>query len=246
VSPLVIVLCGLCVFAGGAVKGVAALGLPLVAIPLLTLVVGLKNAVGLMVLPMIGSNLIQSFQGGLLLATMRRYWLLTLTLLVFSALGTQLLVAVPQRALEIGIGSALIILPIALHFRPELRIEPHHRRWSDPFIGILSGLLGGISAYYGPPLMIYVLGLRLPKNEFVAAISLFYWVAGLGLLIGIYGTGVADLKLLGLSAAMLVPMALGLWLGQIIQFRLSEATFRRVLMAIYLATGASFLLEGIA
>jgi uncharacterized membrane protein YfcA len=42
---------------------------------------------------------------------------------------------------------------------------------------------------------------------------------------------------------MLVPTALGMWLGQRLQVRMSDALFSRLLMAVYLATGASFLLR---
>ena len=239
-------LAALCVFIGGAVKGVAALGLPLVAIPLLTLVVGLKTAVALMALPLIGSNLIQSLQGGGMLTMLRRLWPLAGSVFVCTLLGTQLLVAVPLHLLEGFIGVALIVLPIYLHFRPEVRLSERHRIWSDPAMGVFAGFFGGISALYGPPLMLYVLGMRLPKEEFVVAISLLYWIAGLGLFLGVYGLGVANLTLLGLSAVMLVPVALGLWLGQLVQVKLSEARFHQVLMVVYLATGASFLVQAIA
>jgi hypothetical protein len=120
-------------------------------------------------------------------------------------------------------------------------VKPSQRRWGDPLVGAIAGLLGGIAAYYGPPLMIYVLGLRLPKDEFVAGISLLYWIAALGIFIGVYGSGAADLSLLGYSVLMLVPAGVGLWLGQRVQLHLSEAAFARVLIAVYLATGAAFL-----
>jgi uncharacterized membrane protein YfcA len=42
---------------------------------------------------------------------------------------------------------------------------------------------------------------------------------------------------------MLVPTALGMWLGQRVQLRITESVFSRLLIAIYLATGASFLLR---
>jgi uncharacterized membrane protein YfcA len=241
VDPLALGLAALAVFAGGAVKGVAALGLPLVAIPLATLVVGLKRAVALMVVPMIGANLVQSFQGGHFRRSLRQFRILAPTVFVFTLIGTRLLITLPQRLLELMLGLALIVLPLVMHFRPGLAVKPAQRRWGDPLIGAVAGLLGGIAAYYGPPLMIYVLGLRLPKDEFVAGISLLYWIAALGIFIGVYGSGAADLSLLAYSVLMLVPAGVGLWLGQRVQLHLSEAAFARVLIAVYLATGAAFL-----
>lgn len=235
----------LCVFLGGAVKGVAALGLPLVAIPLLAWVVGLKSAVALLVVPMIGSNLVQSFQGGMFLRNLRAYWRLALAVLAFSLIGTQLLVSLPQRPLEAVLGLALVTLPLAIQRRKALIITARQRRWADPLVGAVAGLLGGIAAYYGPPLMLYLLGMRLGKDEFAAAISLLYWIAAAGIFVGVYGSGAADLAMLGLSALMLVPVGLGMWLGQRLQFGLSETQFQRLLIGIYLATGANFLVRAV-
>ncbi|MGH7091757.1 MAG: sulfite exporter TauE/SafE family protein [Stellaceae bacterium] len=236
----------LAVFAGGVVKGIAALGLPLVAIPLATLAVGLKHAVALLVMPMFGANLVQSFQGGMFRRSARQFRVLAPTVFLFVLLGTRILVSVPQRSLELVIGAALIVLPILIRLRPNFVLRERQRRWSDPLAGAVSGLLGGISAYYGPPLMLYVMGLRLPKVEFVSGISLLYWIAGLGLMIGVYVFGAADLPLLGWSLAMLVPAWAGMWLGRRVQVRLSETAFSRVLMVVYLVTGVIFLVEALA
>jgi uncharacterized protein len=238
-----LVVAALAVLAGGLVKGVVGLGLPLVAIPLLAWAVGLKQAVALVVVPMIGSNLVQSFQGGLFRHNVRRFWGLAATVLVFTLIGTRLLVALPERALALAIGASLIVLPPLIHFQPRLVVTARHRRWADPLVGAVAGLLGGIAAYYGPPLMLYVLGMRLAKEEFVAVISLLYWIAAAGILVGVYTSRVASLPLLELSALMLVPAAIGMALGQRIQFRLSEAQFRRLLILVYLATGTSFLVR---
>ena len=236
-------LVALAVFLGGAVKGLIALGLPLIAIPLVAAIVGLKHAVAVLVVPMIGANVIQSFQGGLFFGNLRRFGVVALILFLFTLAGTQLLIVLPQRALELAIGTALIVLPLVLQLTPSLVVTPRHRLWADPVMGAIAGLLGGIAAYYGPPLMIYLLGMRLTKDEFSSAISLLYWIAALGIFIGIYATRAADLSLLGLSVLMLIPAAAGMLLGQRVQVRLSEAAFHRLLLGIYLATGASFLIE---
>ena len=242
-DPLSLAVAALCVFVGGAVKGVAALGLPLVSIPLLAWAVGLKTAVALLVVPMIGSNVVQSFQGGLFLANLRRFRVLALTILVFSLIGARLLVALPQRVLTGALGVSLVVLPLAIHLRPALVVTERQRRWADPLMGAVAGLLGGVAAYYGPPIMLYLMSLRLAKDEFVSAISLLYWIAALGIFVGVYSSGAADLRTLGLSVLMLVPVGLGMWLGQRVQVRLSEAGFRRLLIGVYLATGANFLLQ---
>jgi hypothetical protein len=231
----------LSLFAGGAVKGVVGLGLPLVAMPLLTLSFSLKESVGLLVLPMVASNLVQAFQGGLFKATLRRFWPMLLVLVVTVAGATKLLVVVRQEILFIVIGTSVIVFPLIAHFRPHLRVSEATERWLGPLVGLVAGLIGGISTFYGAPLMLYLVWLRPPKDLFVAAISLMYFVGATGLLTGLLLFGVAQFQGLGMSAAGCIPVFAGLWLGQRLRVRLDERRFARLLLAVYLATGISFL-----
>lgn len=228
-------------FAGGAVKGVVGLGLPLVAMPLLTLSFSLKESVGLLVLPMVASNLVQAFQGGLFKATLRRFWPTLLVLVATVAGATKLLVVVRQEILFVVIGTSVIVFPLIAYFRPHLRVSEAAERWLGPLVGLVAGLIGGISTFYGAPLMLYLVWLRLPKDLFVVAISLMYFVGATGLLAGLLLFGVTQFQGLGLSAVGCLPVFAGLWLGQRLRVRLDERRFARLLLAVYLATGISFL-----
>ena len=64
----------LSLFLGGLLKGVVGLGLPLVAMPLLSFAVPLKTAVALVLVPIFVTNTAQSFQDGLFKPTIRRFW----------------------------------------------------------------------------------------------------------------------------------------------------------------------------
>lgn len=232
-------------FAGGAVKGVVGLGLPLVTMPLLTVSFSLKESVSLVVVSMVASNLFQAFQGGLFKIALERFWLLLLVLIVTVAAATKLLVIIPQQVLFVIIGFSVTIIPLIAHFRPELRITAAAERWASPAIGLLSGLIGGVSTFYGPGLMLYLLWLRLPKDLFVVAISLMYFVGAVGLLIGLTIFGVTEPEGLGASALGCIPVFAGLWLGQRVRLRLDERRFARVLLVVYLLTGASFLAKAL-
>jgi uncharacterized protein len=232
-------------FAGGAVKGVVGLGLPLVTMPLLTLAFPLKEGVAMLVIPMVATNLVQAFQGGLFPATLRRFWALLLLLLVSVAAAVKLLQILPQELLYLIIGTALIVLPVIAHLKPSLHIPPARERWLNPALGIISGLMGGISSFYGPPLMLYLVWLRLPKDVFVAAVSLMYFVGAAGLTAGLVIFGVAQPANLAASTAGVLPCFAGLWIGQRLRVRLDEKLFARILLFVYLATGITFLAKGL-
>ncbi|MGH6968119.1 MAG: TSUP family transporter, partial [Stellaceae bacterium] len=118
-SPFVIFLCALGLLAGSTVKGVAGIGLPLVAVPLLTVLVNLKTAVTMTTVPIIASNFVQSIQGGRFLHLLKRFWTLLVPLFVAIIVSTRLLVVLPEHVLELIIGVVIISIPLFLQFSPQ-------------------------------------------------------------------------------------------------------------------------------
>jgi uncharacterized membrane protein YfcA len=240
-----IFVCALALFAGGAVKGIVGLGLPIVGVPLLTISLDLKSAVALLVMPLITSNFAQSFEGGLFRFGLKRFWPLLVPLFFSAVLSCRLLVGVPERVLFTIAGIAVIVFPLVAHFRPGLRLSPRQERWLAPLVGAAAGFLGGVSAFYGPPLMLFLLALRLSKTEFVAVISLMFLTASLGLAAGLFGFGATGMRDLGLSLIATVPVFAGMGLGQRIRIAVSEHHFKLLLLAVYVTIGAVYLVKGL-
>ena len=64
----------------GFVKGVIGLGVPTVSLALLTVTLGMKTAMALLLLPSLVTNLWQAFAGDAFLAIVRRTWSLLLAM----------------------------------------------------------------------------------------------------------------------------------------------------------------------
>jgi uncharacterized membrane protein YfcA len=94
----------LAVFAAGAVKGVAGLGFPTLATPLLTLTVDVKTAVVLLILPNIVMDGIQFSRRGAPTKTIRRLVPVLIGGAVGTVLGTRLLIVLPTRAVLLLLG----------------------------------------------------------------------------------------------------------------------------------------------
>lgn len=235
--------CVLVLFLGGALKGVVGLGLPLVGVPLLTFPFGLKGAVSILVLPIIASNLAQSFAAGLFLPVARRFWPLLPVLFCVTAISTRGFSLLPERALFGVVGAALVVFPTLAYVRPSIRVTHDQERWLGTLVGAVAGFLAGVSSMPGPPLMIYLACLRLPKNEFVVAVSLMFLTAQIGLGLGLVALSTAGSLDFGLSAAACLPVLLGMWLSSKVRIRASDRVFSRLVLATYLLTGFSFIVR---
>lgn len=242
-----LVAAALAIMAGGFVKGTFGLGLPLVAMPLLTVFTSVAAAISWLVLPMLTTNLVQGFIGGwpAVLARIRRFGPTLVVLVVTLAFSVKALVLIPERILFAAIGVAVIGMSVLARLQPRMRIAPQQERWLGPLTALVGGMLGGLTTFFGPPLMLYIAGLRLSKDEFVGAVSLMYFAGSIGLGIGVVGFGIADAGILGQSLLGCAPALIGVWLGQFVRMRMNEHRFTDWLFVLYLVIGASFLVKAL-
>lgn len=244
-SAGVIVWCALVLVLAGAVKGILGIGLPIISIPLLALVMPVPQAVALMPLPILFSNIWQSFHGGYFLKTLRRFWTLLLALIIGTFIGTKVLSAVHPQMLYVLVGVVVVIFSLTSYFQPQLRVAPRQERWLAPAVGLIGGVLGGLSTIFGPPLIIFLVALHLQKDEFVGTISTFYLIGVLPLILALGAFHMMGQKELIASSLATVPLLTGLALGQVLRARVAQESFRRVLLAMLTLLGCSLVVRAL-
>jgi uncharacterized membrane protein YfcA len=122
--------CSVAFILGGLVKGTLGVGLPLVAVPLLSLLVGGHRAIALVVAPVIYSNLVQAFEGGLFKDSVRRFWPMMLAQSVFTVLTIQLTLDLSVRDLNRMVAFSVVLALALMTFTPQFTISP--RRENGP------------------------------------------------------------------------------------------------------------------
>jgi len=216
---------------GGTVKGALGIGLPLVAVPLLSLGLSSPVAIALMVIPVLLSNLLQAVEGGRLRSSVKRFGGLMLMQVIATVITVRMTLDMSVSQLNVMMALTVLLAVTLMAVNPKLNISPQRERQVGLGIGAVSGLLGGISSLTGPVIITYLMALKLDRDSFIGSISIIYLAAALPL----YGTMMAFGRIgpseLGLSALALLPMGAGLWLGKSLRKRLDEQLFRKVLLA---------------
>lgn len=214
---------------GGIVKGTLGVGLPLVAVPLLSLAIPATQAIGMVMMPVLVSNLLQAFEGGLSRQGVRRFAPLIVALLLSTLITVPLTLDLPDRTLRAMLAGVVLLAVVLMAMPLQLDLAPRFERWWSLAVGTVSGILGGVSSLTGPIIITYLVSLRLPRDVFVGTISVIYLAGALPL----YGSMVAHGRVgpteAVLSVAALLPMAVGLFIGKRVRHRLSEVWFRRLL-----------------
>ncbi len=228
-------------FLAGLVKGVIGFGLPTVALALLAATIGVTQAMAIMLVPALVTNLWQGFYGGHLRAIARRLWPFLLCGGVVTILAAQLLRAIEPVLLSMGLGLVLCVYALAslLSFHPP---APRHKEkgWSAG-LGVVNGVFTGLTGTFVVPSVGYFQALALPRDMLIQTMGVWFSIATLSLAIGLSGQSLLSVDLGMASLLALPPALLGMYGGQKIRAKLPEHAFRRFFFIGLLAVGAFML-----
>ncbi len=221
----------------GMVKGVVGLGLPTVAIGLLTAFIGLSEGIVLMVIPSLITNLWQALAGGALVTILRRVWGLLLAVCAGAWVGVELFGRSDTALWTALLGILLCAYAMFGLVSPKLTAPGRHEGWLSPVLGGVNGVLTGLTGSFFMPGVPYFQALGFPRDVMVQAMGVLFLVSTVALAVALRGHGRLDIEIGGVSALATVPALLGMVLGARIRRRLSEQRFRQVLLAALLLLG---------
>ena len=233
----VVVLVVLVFFVAGTIKGLIGFGLPTVSIAILAAFLGLIEAMTLMLLPSLITNLFQGLVGKYLIRLIRRYWSLFIFGAVFTWLSSSLLSTGHAATFAVILGVVLTLYGISSLYSLQLPSPGSRERWISPLVGIVSGGITGITGVFLVPAVGYLQALRMERDELIQAIGLWVTVATLSLAFSLKDHDLFSNELGLLSLTAVLPALLGMWVGRILRPRLSESAFRHLFFAALMLLG---------
>jgi len=234
---MIFVFGALAILAAAFVKGAVAFGFPLVATPLLALVVGVKTAVAVSIIPNIAMDSVQLVRRGHALATERRMASLVAFSMVGVWLGTRLLAVLPGHLASQVLGVFVLVFAAVNASGVVLRVSPAWERWLSPPVGLAAGVLGGLTNVPGTPMVLYFVALGMDKYEFVRAVAFTFVVAKVVQLAAVVWYGLLDLHLLVMSLGFTLVALGGFAVGLRLQDWLPTRVFNRAVVAFLVLIG---------
>src|SRR3989441_1656845 len=117
------------------------------------------------------------------------------------------------------------------------RVAPSWERWLSAPVGLVAGVVGGVTNVPSLPLILYFYALGMEKDEFVRSIAVTFLAYKLVQLVSLVTVGLLDGRLFGASLA-LTAVAVGAFaLGLRVQDRLDARAFNRALLVFLSALG---------
>ena len=222
----------------GIVKGIIGLGLPTVAIGLLSLLMPPAQAAAILTAPSFVTNVWQAVVGGRLFDLLKRFWVMLAGVVIGIFIGAGMLTGANTTLAVTGLGIALIAYAVWGLFGVPLRVSPSAERWLSPIIGIVTGLVTGATGVFVIPAVPYLQALEMERDELVQALGIFFLTSTIALTVVLYRAGLFQTGgVAAMSLIAIVPAVIGMWIGQKIREFISPKTFRIVMLCGVLILG---------
>lgn len=172
-----------------------------------------------------------------------RFWPMVLMGLPGVAIGIWLLDRTDPMIAAAFVGIALAVYSLFARARPSLALPSQRARPLGPAVGLANGVVNGPTGSQVMPSMPHLPALRLPPDLFVQTSNIGFTAWRLARAVGLSGIGLVSGKAVALSAAGILPVILGIWLGGKVRRRLPAETSRRAALVLLLLAGGRLLLR---
>jgi uncharacterized protein len=228
----------------GLLKGMIGVGMPVIALPLLSLFIDIKSAAMLLSMPLILSNLPQALEGGKTGRCFFQLMPVILGMIPGLLLGVRVLLALDANVADIIAGLVLMGVGGVTLLAPNPQLQPRLVLPAGITFGFFGGFLGGIAAMPGPLVFIFLLAKGLRGKAFTKEASL-YLVVSAGFL-AILLTASRQFSWLDVlvSTAALLPVVLGMYVGQHVRDKIAPETFKTLVLIAVIAAGAELVRHG--
>jgi uncharacterized membrane protein YfcA len=227
----------------GFVKGAIGFAMPLIMISAFSAFMPSAVALAGLILATVTTNVHQALRQGWRPAwdSAVAYRRMIGTIVVFIVISAQFVAVIPQSLMLGMLGVPVILFAGVQLMGRSLALPIRQRARAEYGLGAIGGLYGGISGVWGPPVLVYLLSVGADKAETVRVQGVTFLIGAVTLLAAHLHSGVLDAVTLPFSAVLILPAALGMWLGFRLQDRLDAARFRWWTLLLLLLTGANLL-----
>jgi uncharacterized membrane protein YfcA len=218
------------VAAAGLLQGAIGFGFPVIATPLLAMLMDIRTAIVVTVVPNMVTGLVAILRGGNWRSSLGRHWPVALWTIPGALIGTKFLIFAPQDWLKLFLAVALFVYlrQEALN-RVDWTVVRTHPKRSGAVAGFLGGFLSGAVNVALPPLLIYFSALGLSTLVMTQVMNLCFLSARLVQTGALAVAGQIDRAAIIASIPLTAIAIFTMWFGWRIQDRVDAKTYKKML-----------------
>lgn len=246
-APTLLIACVLVVLLAGFVKGVVGFALPMILVSGIGSLMPAEIAIAALILPTMATNLAQSLHNGIghAVASFRRFWRYNLVMFATILGAAQLVTRLPESLLFIILGGPVILFALLQLAGWQPKIRAGFEFATEMAVSLTAGFFGGLTGVWGPPTVLYLTALEIPKNEHVRIQGVMYLMGSMVLFGAHLKSGVLNAQTLPYSALLILPAMAGQWAGRQIHDSIDQTLFRRLTLFVLVLAGLNLLRRGV-
>jgi hypothetical protein len=221
----------------GFVKGVVGFGFPVITLIILTLTIGLLDALAIIVFPTIVTNVWQGLSGPYLKDIARRMWLYCLTAMIFIWFTSAYLAVVNIKWPTAMLGAVLVMFALSRLLQVSVKVP---RKWERPLsvpLGAINGMLTGMTGSFMVPSVLFMQAMGFQRDMLVQAMGVFFAISTMVLAVSLGKNDLISMEHVRLSLLALVPSILGLYIGRWTRLKINEERFQQIFLGSVLLLG---------
>ena len=234
----------LSVFVGGIVKGSVGIGMSMFSVPIIAFILPPTKAMMLLCFPVVFTNFLQmDIKKGL---GSFRFLPMFLALFLGLLIGGKLILKLSFNYISISIALVIIIFTSLNFFGINLKnLKQANEKILSVIIGFFSGILGGLTTFYAPPIIAFLISINLYKETFIRTTATMYFFASIPLYTSMIYHGLGNYYDLIMSLTLVIPAIIGQFLGSNVRKKLSNEIFQKLVLIILITIGFTLLIKNL-
>jgi len=219
---------------GSLIKGMTGFGLPLIAVPAIASFTSVEEAVVLMILPVLGSNLWLVSSHRRFAPLLVAHWPFILAGFIGGILGTFLLVAIDDRWLKLILALWLALYLLQLFLGDALSFVFRAKGAASALVGLAAGTIQGASGVSAHIVAPYFQGRQVDPAAYAFLIAAAFLTCGSAQLLTAFGNQLFDAERLTLGLLALIPTLIFTQIGIRCAGMVSAAVFRKIILVLFI------------
>jgi uncharacterized membrane protein YfcA len=211
------------------INGAIGIGFPLIATPLLAIIIDVRSAILILVIPTTVINVANIIIGGRWQKNIARYWPLAAYGIIGSLIGTQILIVISPELFRPLLAGMLIFYLNAARLGLGFSWIHKYPRLAVAVFGLSAGIMGGIVNVMVPVLIIYALEMRMPKNAMIQVFNFCFLFGKLTQGAVLAQSGFMTRDIIKVSVPLAILGLIVMYLGTGIRDRIKTETYHRCL-----------------
>ncbi|MEM7525724.1 MAG: sulfite exporter TauE/SafE family protein, partial [Pseudomonadota bacterium] len=175
-----------------------------------------------------------------------RFWRLSVAGAVCLFAVSPMTASAPAELILIATGVTVAIFSTINLVGTQMVLAP---RWEGPgqlTAGALAGVMGGLTGVAAPPVLAFLLALKLDKEEFVRSIGLLLLLGAIPLFFGYLEAGLLTVDVFLWSVVLCLPTIIGFSLGERLRRRMDTERFQKYVLIYFLIAGANMVRQAVS